>query len=228
MHLSRRVNTTSARMLRLSLLTFSLCAMATHGLLNAQAMVDTPTLKGAVPIKTWKALRDDQIVKQDLDYSCGAASLATILNGFYEKGVTEEEILLAMNKEDGMASFADMARVLPNYGFKGVGVALGIDQLRRIKVPAVVYLRYRDDDHFSVLRGVSDTTVHLGDPSWGNRSFSIAQFLAMWETRGDANFKGKALLVLPEQSTGTPTSEAFFSTPNDQNLAIELLGLRSF
>lgn len=88
-------------------------------------------------------------------------------------------------------------------------------------------MRYRDDDHFSVLRGVSDTTVRLGDPSWGNRSFSIAQFLAMWETRDDADFNGKVLLVLPEQSTGTPTSEDFFATPDGKSLPIELLGLRS-
>ena len=36
-----------------------------------------------IPIKSWKTLRDTRIVKQDLDYSCGAASLVTLLNEFY-------------------------------------------------------------------------------------------------------------------------------------------------
>ena len=70
---------------------------------RADATLTTPTLQGSVTVQSLKDRRDAQIVKQDLDYSCGAASLATILNGFYGKTVTEDEILKATNKEDGMA-----------------------------------------------------------------------------------------------------------------------------
>ena len=76
---------------------------------RADATLTTPTLLGSVAVQSWKDRRDAQIVKQDLDYSCGAASLATILNGFYGEAITEAQILKAMNKEDGMASFSDMA-----------------------------------------------------------------------------------------------------------------------
>ncbi|MDO4682044.1 MAG: hypothetical protein Q4B17_04555, partial [Lautropia sp.] len=41
-------------------------------LLAAQATV------GQIPVRSWKRLRDRQIVKQDQDFSCGAASLATL------------------------------------------------------------------------------------------------------------------------------------------------------
>lgn len=34
---------------------------------------------GHVAIKTWKEIRDGGLEKQDLDYSCGSASVATIL-----------------------------------------------------------------------------------------------------------------------------------------------------
>ena len=210
---------------------------------RADATLTTPTLQGSVTVQSWKDRRDAQIVKQDLDYSCGAASLATILNGFYGKTVTEDEILKAMNKEDGMASFSDMAAVLPRLvtsegrqgDFKGVGLALSFAQLQKIKVPAIVYLRYRGDDHFSVLRGISEDTVWLGDPSWGNRRLSTQQFLQMWETRDDAEYKGKVLLVLPtalhgpqEQPAATPTQDTFFRPPIPNILAIELLGIRQF
>ena len=48
---------------------------------NAEgAIVITPTLAGTVAVESWKTLRDRRVVKQDLDYSCGAASLATLLN----------------------------------------------------------------------------------------------------------------------------------------------------
>lgn len=75
---------------------------------QADALIATPTLQGRVAVKSWKDLRDTRVVKQDLDYSCGAASLATILNGFYGRSVTEAELLKAMDNGDAMASFADM------------------------------------------------------------------------------------------------------------------------
>ncbi len=195
-----------------------------------QATVITPTLAGQVNVKSWKELRDEAVTKQNLDYSCGAASMSTILGGFYGKTITEEEILKAMNKEDGMASFADMAtvlpRLLPQGGFKGIGLALSFEQLQQLKIPAIVYLRYRGDDHFSVLRGISEDAVWLGDPSWGNRRFSMHQFLAMWETRDDADYKGKVLLILPTLPVETSVHQTFFRVPEPNVLPIQLLGVR--
>lgn len=109
---------------------------------NAQAdlIVSSAHWSETLAVQSWKALRDQNIVKQDLDYSCGAASLATILNSYYGKQVSEAELLKAMNKDDGMASFADMAAVLTQYGFKGLGMALSFEQLTKLKMPAVVYL----------------------------------------------------------------------------------------
>ena len=37
----------------------------------------TQTAHIRIPIQSWKTLRDARIVKQDLDYSCSAALLAT-------------------------------------------------------------------------------------------------------------------------------------------------------
>lgn len=154
--------------------------------------------------------RDDRIIKQDMDYSCGAASLATILNGFYGQSVTEEALLTAMEKGDMRASFDDMARALPQFGFKGVGLAASFEQLVALKIPVVVYLKHRQDDHFSVVRGIDGDTVWLADPSLGNRRLSKAQFLAMWETREDAVLKGKLLAVLP-LANNIATRDDFFT-----------------
>lgn len=139
----------------------------------AELFVSAPTLKGSVTVKSWKELRDAGVVKQDLDYSCGAASVATIMNGFYGFEVTEEALLETMAKDaqnairgagSGAASFNDMAEVVRPYGLKGVGVALNFDQLRKLKTPAIAYLRYREDDHFSVIRGIAaDGTVQLAE-----------------------------------------------------------------
>lgn len=159
----------------------------THGV-QAQmssAMVNTHSGVLQVPVKNWKTLRDAQVVKQDLDYSCGAASLATLLNYFYGQDLTEEALLKAMDKGDGRASFEDMARALPQFGFRAQGFAASWEQLARLKMPVVVYVKHRKNDHFTVLRGISGDTAWLADPSLGNRTYSKAQFLEMWQTRGD-------------------------------------------
>ena len=47
-----------------------------------------PTVAGSVPIKTWKDRRDEGIVKQTLDASCGSAATATIRHAFYGQDIT--------------------------------------------------------------------------------------------------------------------------------------------
>lgn len=133
-------------------------------------------------IKSYKTLRDDKIVKQDLDYSCGAASLATILNAYYGKNITEAELLVAMDKGDNKASFDDMAKALPQFGFKAQGFAASFEQLTKLKIPVVVYLKHRKSDHFSVIRGIDKNNVWLADPSLGNMTLSKRQFLEMYDT----------------------------------------------
>jgi len=192
------------------------------------ALISTATMKGGVPVKSWKALRDDRVVKQDLDYSCGAASLATILREFYGVNVTEKVVLERMEK-DGAASFADLAQVANEYGFRAQGVALSFEKLHTLKIPAIAYLKYRGDDHFSVIRGFGvDGRVWLGDPSLGNRQFSAAQFKAMWETRADTRLRGKILLIVPRDTQSVAVDRRFFHPPERREaLAVELLGLRT-
>ncbi len=189
-----------------------------------EALLTTSTLNGHVPIRSWKAIRDNRVVKQDLDYSCGAASLATVLREFYGVEVTEQAIIDRMEK-DGAASFADLAEVAKTYGFDARGVALSFDKLRTLKIPAIAYLHHRGDDHFSVIRGIGqDGRVWLGDPSWGNRQFSRHRFLQMWETRDDPVLKGKILLVVPKEMTGTkPDSSFFHPPPRREALAVQML-----
>jgi predicted double-glycine peptidase len=166
-------------------------------------------VNGAVPIKSWKALRDQRLVKQSLDYSCGSASIATILTEFYKRPTTEKQVLDLIDKEDS-ASFEDMSLALSKIGFKGVGYAASFDQLTKLKIPVIVYLSYRKDDHFSVLRGIDQDTVWLADSSLGNRTYSRSQFKEMWETRGNQTLSGKILAILPA-SAATPTADDFFT-----------------
>lgn len=174
---------------------------------------DLPFSHAEMPeVASWKAMRDAGIVKQDLDYSCGAASIATLLNQYYGQELTEEDVLRLLQKEaakEGMASFADMQRILPQLGFRAEGYALSFEQLMQLQVPVIVYLRYRKNDHFSVLRGIDSDTVLLADPSLGHMSMSRAQFLDAWHTR-NAALQGKILAIVPTDTT-LPHRDGFFT-----------------
>lgn len=210
---------------------FASIACAKDATISEEIIVGTPTTSIRIPIQSWKTLRDARIVKQDLDYSCSAASLATLLNEFYGQSVTEEALLKAMDKGDLRASFEDMKKALPQFGFKAQGFAASYEQLMQLKAPVVVYLKHRKDDHFSVLRGIDENTVWLADPSLGNRTYSKAQFLEMWQTRGDkdnAELAGKFLAVLPNQEGITAGNDFFTKTPHRQSAqATQQLGFRN-
>ena len=189
-------------------------------------MIKRQTINGEVAVKSWKALRDDRVVKQDKDFSCVAASLATLLNEFYGLSLTEQQILKDMNKQDMLANFDDMAKVVNRYGYKSGGLALSFAQLAKLTVPVVVYLQYRGTDHFSVLRGITGNHVQLADPSWGNRILSKQQFLAMWETRDDNQLKGKILLLLPKKNAETfAHRQDFFTQPKPSHLCLQMQSL---
>ena len=193
-----------------------------------RAHISTQSAQISVPIQSWKTLRDSRIVKQELDYSCGAASLATLLNEFYGQSVTEEALLKAIDNGNMRASFEDMQHALLRFGFRAVGYATSYEQLMKLKAPVVVYLKSRRDDHFSVLRGIDANTVWLSDPSLGNRTYSREQFLEMWETRkGDqdnAGLKGKILAVISNQEEIIAQDGFFTKAPIRQTAqAIELV-----
>jgi len=189
------------------------------------AWLQTQSATGRIPVKSWKTRRNAQVVKQDWDYSCGAASLATLLTEYYQTPVSEQAILQVMDKGDLRASFEDMAQALAHFGFKAQDFAASWEQLVKLRIPVVVYLKHRKDDHFSVLRGIDANTVWLADPSLGNRTYSKAQFLAMWQTREDdverSDLRGKFLAILPDTADTQVAADFFNKHPRRQSSAAQ-------
>lgn len=131
------------------------------------AIVHSPSNSFPISVANWKNIKDTRVVKQNRDFSCGAASLATVLNEFYGENYSEEDFLKVMESGDNKSNFDDMAKILPSFGYKAQGFASNWEQLVQLRIPVIVYLKYRKDDHFSVIRGISDSTVLLADPREG-------------------------------------------------------------
>jgi len=189
----------------------------------AHYLLNTPQQTTKIQVQSWKQLRDEGIEKQDLDYSCGSAAVATILRSYYGVEVYEKDILKEVEKlgNDGAASFSDLQEAVQTFGFKATGISTDFDTLKTIKIPALLYLKYRDQDHFSVLRGISDSHVLLADSSWGNRTFTAHQFSKLWL---DDTLKGKALVIVPDRQVTKNVD--FFRTPKVNDLPVELLSIR--
>ena len=151
------------------------------------------------------------------------------MRSFYSRDIYEKDILDEVVRvgDDGTASFSDLQQAVKKFGFKAIGISANFEKLKTIKIPAIVYLRYRDKDHFSVIRGINDQgVVWLGDPSWGNRKFTEHQFRDMWETRDNEQLKGKVLLIIPVDKTLASINQDFFQPPEVNSTAVELLTLR--
>lgn len=175
-------------------------------------LFNNPIIEKRVSVKSWKFLRDLNIVKQDQDFSCGAASIATLLNNFYAQNLTEDDILTRMGKEKERASFSDMQKIMPDLGFQAKGYALSFEQLTMLKIPVIVYLKYRKNEHFSVLRGINKDTVLLADPSLGHISMSKYQFLDAWQTSA-SEMNGKILAIIPHNENVDKHLDFFQDNP---------------
>jgi predicted double-glycine peptidase len=142
------------------------------------------------PARSIKALRDENLVKQRLDFSCGAAALATMLRYGFGEAVTEREILtqlfdLLSDEEKTSVrktgfSLLHLQRVAQARGYTAQGFRLPPDQLSMLGGPVIVFIRPRGYEHFAVLRGVRDDRVYLADPSRGNIRMPGYAFLDDW------------------------------------------------
>lgn len=156
---------------------------------ESAASISTNSQQTLVKRHTLKELRDQYIVKQQLDYSCGAAALATLMVYYFGEKTSEQEILdllsvrlkkltkaeVARKKRIGF-SLLDLKQVAQQKGYKAAGFRLTLEQLRQLTAPVIVYVHPLGYHHFAVLRGIAGDRVFLADPDRGNLSMSVARF----------------------------------------------------
>jgi len=160
-----------------------------------------------VPLKSMKALRDQNVIKQGYDYSCGAGALATLLTYGVGDKASEAEILLqlmnslpkdqeVLKKKEGF-SLADLQSVALLRGHKSAGFRMAPEYLAKLKGPVIVFIQPRGYKHFAVLRGVKGDRIFLADPSLGNVRMPAYKFLDMW-----LDEKGKGIIFVVEAKNG--------------------------
>lgn len=139
------------------------------------------------PVRSWKDMRFEGVVRQQADFSCGAAALATIFNTAYGRRATEAQVLVNMFKiadpavvrEKGF-SLLDMKNYVRAIGMTGEGYSVPYQTLLQLRVPGIVLLNIRGYKHFVVVRRAEANFIHIGDPALGNRAMSRRNFERAW------------------------------------------------
>lgn len=157
-------------------------------------------------VKTLKELREEKVVLQRLDYSCGSAALATLLRYEFDVAVSEQEIIEAILKVSDIQrimerkgfSLLDLKRFIESRGFTGVAYRLDLGSLAEMDSPAIVPISILGYYHFIVVRGIEGGRVFLSDPARGRLTLPVGRFEHMWYAGNRLGGPGGiAFVVLP-------------------------------
>jgi len=145
-----------------------------------------------VPVKSWKELKQQQLVRQQWDISCGAAALSTLMTWYHGLPLNEKTVanaLLRTTKVNrvrarGGFSLLDLKRFVEAIGFSGEGYGkMSITDLADKKQPAILPIRLYGLDHFVVYRGRVGDRFYIGDPAFGNISLTRDRLYEVWKSR---------------------------------------------
>lgn len=144
------------------------------------------------PVHSLLEIRQDKVILQNWDLSCGAAALATLLNFQHGENLTERSVAKGlMNREEYLTdpnfiryrhgfSLLDLKRYVDQLGYDGIGLGQLDFNSAIEKAPIMVPVRFNGYNHFVILRGAHGNRVLLADPAYGNRTMSLDQFEEAW------------------------------------------------
>ncbi len=131
-----------------------------------------------VPTVTIREARFQHVIRQQYDFSCGSAAVATLLTFHYGRKTDEKEVfqkMWAVGDQEKIRvqgfSLLDMKRFLKQYGYRADGFRVSLDVVQRVGVPAIVLINIRGYRHFVVVKGIGEDKVLVGDPAAGTKVY---------------------------------------------------------
>lgn len=143
-------------------------------------------------VKSLLEIRQENVVMQKWDLSCGAATLTTLLK--YQHGIDTDEKTVAkglINREEYIKdpellkinegfSLLDLSRYTKKIGLQGKGYGgLKLKDLLTL-APILIPVNLSGYNHFVIFRGKMNDRVLLADPAWGNRTLFVDDFNKAW------------------------------------------------
>lgn len=129
----------------------------------------------------------DRVIRQQYDYSCGSAAVATLLTYHYQRPSTEAEVFESMIRTGDAEkiqrhgfSMLDMKRYLDAQGLHSDGFRIALDDFIRIGVPAITMVNTGGYKHFVVVKGIDADNILIGDPAAGTQVVPREHFETLW------------------------------------------------
>jgi predicted double-glycine peptidase len=140
-----------------------------------------------IGVMSWRDIPFRTVVRQQYDYSCGSAAVATLLRYHYGVSVGEAEVFQSMFARGDQErirqvgfSMLDMRTYLEGRGYGADGLRLSLDRLATLNTPAIALITHNNYRHFVVVKGVSADRVLVGDPTFGLQTYTREEFEAVW------------------------------------------------
>ncbi len=187
------------------------CGLGSPTAANAQAErapIRDPERTFRTYVCSYKEIQQFQIVMQKYDYSCGAATLATIVRYYWGDNLDEVHFLKLLPKlkltekelkdrvENGL-TLTDLRDLANMAGYQATMAKVKFSELAEAKVPVVVGITVRKHEHFAVFRGTDGRYVYLADPIRGNIRTPVELFLEQWQKN--------AILIVAKPNTEVKT-----------------------
>jgi predicted double-glycine peptidase len=140
-----------------------------------------------IAVMSWWDIPFRSVVRQQYDFSCGSAAVATLLSHHYGRPTPERETFGEMwktgNREAirkvGFSMF-DMKAYLASIGYRAEGYRLDSKKLAQLSRPSIVLLELKGFKHFVVVKGVRGDRILMGDPMLGLTEYKLADFEKVW------------------------------------------------
>ncbi|EHQ1323280.1 C39 family peptidase [Campylobacter upsaliensis] len=179
-------------------------------------------LKAEFVVKSYQEIKNEKVIRQNYEESCGAASLATLINILDDSNLTESDLLKAMSGQQlytDMVSFADLNDAVKKLGFQSKSYKIDRKILESImSVPILV--KIEDDPrfpHFVVIINYKGNYLQIFDPSYGEYISSKREFYSVWDRYNKGGF---ALIINPKKQL----KDYKLNLPKSLNFEIEHFG----
>ncbi len=143
-----------------------------------------------ISVKSFAEMKFSTVYKQQFDFSCGSAALASLLTFHYDDEVDEKSVFLDMfeyGDQDKIRelgfSLLDMKNYLERRGYRSDGFKMELDKLYEANSPAITIIDADGYLHFIIIKGLTEQRVLVGDPAIGVNIIHRDKFEKMWGDR---------------------------------------------
>ncbi|EAK2073568.1 peptidase C39 [Campylobacter jejuni] len=159
------------------------------------------SVKAEWVVKSYQEIKNERVIRQTYEQSCGASSLATLLNILDDIKFDELKLLKIMSGQNlytDMVSFADLNDAVKKLNYESNSYQINRENLDKlVNIPMLV--KIEDDPrfpHFVVIINHKGNYLQILDPSHGEYISSKSQFFSIWDRY---NKGGYVLIVAPKK-----------------------------